>query len=113
MLATKSDCIDIEKHESECYTMICKESSCPLEEMCVSLPPVATNLLQAIDDLEKTIESRTTQIQEREDDEDINPKDATTTSTRCTASSTSTTSSPIGLSATALPLGRALSKKLI
>ena len=42
-----------------------------LEDMHVSLPPVATNLLQESDDLEKTIELRTTQIQEREDDEHI------------------------------------------
>lgn len=48
MLATKSDCTDMLKHESECYAMICQESQCPLEEMRVSLPPVATNLLQEI-----------------------------------------------------------------
>lgn len=102
MLATKSDCIDLKQHQSECSTMVCKESLCPLEDMHVSLSPVATNLLQESDDLETTIESRMTQIQEREDDEDIKPKDATTVSTRCTATSTSTSSS-IGLSANAMP----------
>lgn len=108
MLATKSDCIDIEKHNSKCHTMLCKESPCPLEEMHVSLPPVATSLLQESDDLEKKIESRMTQIQERGDDEDIDPKDTTTTSTRCTASSTSPQSSSIGLAATTMsyyPIG--------
>ena len=71
------------------------------DEVFVEGPP--TNILQESDDLETMIELRTTQIQEREDDEDINPEDATTTSTRCMTSSTSTTSSPIGLSATAMP----------
>lgn len=44
MLATKSNCIDLEKHESECYAMVCKESLCPLEDMHVSLPPIASTL---------------------------------------------------------------------
>ena len=100
MLATKPNLTEIFDSDMPCDALICKDALSPLDDISSSLPSAVTNLVQKKDDFKTTtIESRTTQIQEREDDEDINPKDATTASTRCPASSTSAT----GLSATALP----------
>lgn len=103
MLATKPNLAKIFDNDMPSDALKCKDASFSLDDISSSMPSTVTNLLQKNDDLKTTIESRMTQIQEREDDEDINSKDATTAWTRCTTSSTSTTSSPMGFSATAIP----------
>ena len=57
-----------DNHEAPCYTMLCRNVSFTTSPICGTLHPVAPNLLQEIS---AGMESRTTPIQEGEDDEDI------------------------------------------
>ena len=57
-----------DNHDAPCYTMLCRYVSSTHDLMSCTLHPVVTNLLQEIDD---GMESRTTPIQEGEDEEDI------------------------------------------
>ena len=68
-LATNSAAVELcDNHDAPYYTMLCQYVSSTHDPMSCTLHPVVTNLLQEIDD---EMESRTTPIQEREDDEDI------------------------------------------
>ena len=68
-LATTSAAAELcDNHDAPCYTMLCRYKSFPTAPMSCTMHPVVTNLLQEIDD---GMESRTTPIQEGEDDEDI------------------------------------------
>ena len=68
-LATNSAAAELcDNHDAPCYTMLCRYVS----PMSCTLHPVVTNLLQEFDD---GMESRTTPIQEGEDDEDIDMLD--------------------------------------
>ena len=68
-LATNSAAAELcDNHDAPCYTMLCRYVSSTYDPMSCTLHPVVTNLLQELDDW---MESRTTPIQEGEDDEDI------------------------------------------
>ena len=64
-----------DNHDAPCYTMLCRYVSFTNASMSHTMHPAVTNLLQEIDD---GMESRTTPIQEGEDDEDITASDTYT-----------------------------------
>ena len=71
--ATNSAAAELcDNHDAPCYTMLCRYVSSTHDPMSCTLHPVVTNLLLEIDD---GMESRTTPIQEGEDDEDIDMLD--------------------------------------
>ena len=72
-IATTSAAAELcDNHDAPCYIMLCRYKSFPTAPMSCTMHPVVTNLLQEIDD---GMESRTTPIQEGEDDEDIDMLD--------------------------------------
>src|SRR6185503_6054526 len=88
-IATTSTAAELcDNHDAPCYTMLCRYESFPNAPISCTMHPAVTNLLQEIDN---EIESRTSPIQEREDDEDIAASD---TYTLKSDSSTTWTSFP-------------------
>ena len=68
-LATNSAAAELcDNYDAPCYTMLCRYESSTHDPMSCTLHPVVTKLLQEIDN---GMQSRTTPIQEGEDDENI------------------------------------------
>ena len=68
-IATTSATAELcDNHDAPCYTMLCQYVSSTHDPTSCTLHPVVTNVLQEFD---AGMESRTTPIQEGEDDEDI------------------------------------------
>ena len=68
-IATTSTAAELcDNHDAPCYTMLCRYKSFPIAPMSCTMHPAVTNPLQEIDD---GMESRTTPIQEGDDNEDI------------------------------------------
>ena len=75
-IATTSAAAELyDNHDAPCYTMLCRYESFPNAPMSCTMHLAVTNLLQEIDN---RMESRTTPIQEGEDDEDIAASDTYT-----------------------------------
>ena len=75
-IATTSAAAELcDSHDAPCYTMLCRYKSFPNAPMSCTMHLAVTNLLQEIDN---RMESRTTPIQEGEDDEDITASDTYT-----------------------------------